>query len=55
MAALATLVKKIHGRHVTVAHSGFEISWVLTRSRLLVDATGVTRRFPSAAGPVIRL
>ena len=38
-----------------VALNAFGISWILTCSRLLVDATGVTRRFPSAAGPVIRL
>jgi hypothetical protein len=55
MAALATLLEKIYRRHVTVAYSAFEIPWVLAHIRLLVDATGVTRRFPSAGGTVIRV
>ncbi|MBI4840473.1 MAG: nucleotide sugar dehydrogenase [candidate division NC10 bacterium] len=40
---------------LAVAHSAFDIPWVLKHSRLLMDATGVTRRFPQDRGTVIRL
>jgi UDP-N-acetyl-D-glucosamine dehydrogenase len=40
---------------LAVAHGAFDIPWLLSHSRLLLDATGATRRFPSAAGTVIRL
>jgi UDP-N-acetyl-D-glucosamine dehydrogenase len=40
---------------LAVAHSAFDIPWLLKHSRLLMDATGVTRRFPHAPGSVIRL
>jgi hypothetical protein len=38
-----------------VAHSAFDIPWLLKHSRLLMDATGATRRFLHARGTVIRL
>ena len=40
---------------LAVAHSAFDIPWVLKHSPLLMDATGVTRRFPQDRGTVIRL
>jgi UDP-N-acetyl-D-mannosaminuronate dehydrogenase len=40
---------------LAVAHSVFDIPWLLKHSRLLMDATGVTRRFPQGNGTVIRL
>lgn len=40
---------------VAVAHSAFDIAWIVKHSRLLVDATGVTRRMSPAGGMVIRL
>ena len=40
---------------LAVAHSVFEIPWILKHSRLLLDATGVTRHFPPGSGTVIRL
>ncbi|MBI4737699.1 MAG: nucleotide sugar dehydrogenase, partial [candidate division NC10 bacterium] len=40
---------------LAVAHRAFDIPWVLKHSRLLMDATGVTRRFPQDRGTVIRL
>ena len=33
----------------------FDIAWIVKHSRLLVDATGVTRRMSPAGGMVIRL
>jgi hypothetical protein len=38
-----------------VAHSAFDIPWLLKHSRLLMDATGVTRHHPQDRGTVIRL
>ncbi|HSD51561.1 MAG TPA: nucleotide sugar dehydrogenase [Candidatus Methylomirabilis sp.] len=40
---------------LAVAHSAFDIPWVLKHSRLLMDATGATRHYPQARGTVIRL
>jgi UDP-N-acetyl-D-mannosaminuronate dehydrogenase len=40
---------------VAVAHNAFDIAWIVKHSRLLVDATGVTRRMSPAGGMVIRL
>jgi UDP-N-acetyl-D-glucosamine dehydrogenase len=40
---------------LAVAHSAFDIPWLLKHSRLLMDATGATRRFPQDRGTVIRL
>jgi UDP-N-acetyl-D-glucosamine dehydrogenase len=40
---------------LAVAHSAFDIPWLIEHSRLLMDATGVTRRFPQDRGTVIRL
>ncbi len=40
---------------LAVAHSAFDIPWLLKHSRLVMDATGVTRRFPQDRGTVIRL
>jgi UDP-N-acetyl-D-glucosamine dehydrogenase len=40
---------------LVVAHSAFDIPWILKHSRLLMDATGATRRFPQDRGTVIRL
>jgi UDP-N-acetyl-D-glucosamine dehydrogenase len=40
---------------LAVAHSAFDIPWLLKHSRLILDATGVTRRFASDGGAVIRL
>ena len=40
---------------VAVAHSAFDIAWVVKHNRLLVGATGVTRRMSPAGGVVIRL
>jgi UDP-N-acetyl-D-glucosamine dehydrogenase len=40
---------------LAVAHSAFDIPWLLKHSRLLVDATGITRRFRHEPGTVIRL
>jgi UDP-N-acetyl-D-glucosamine dehydrogenase len=40
---------------LAVAHSAFDIAWIVKHSRLLVDATGVTRRMSPAGGMVIRL
>jgi len=40
---------------LAVAHSAFDIPWLLKHSRLLMDATGVTRRYPQERGIVIRL
>jgi UDP-N-acetyl-D-glucosamine dehydrogenase len=40
---------------LAVAHSAFDIPWLAKHSRLLMDATGATRRFPLDGGRVIRL
>jgi UDP-N-acetyl-D-glucosamine dehydrogenase len=40
---------------LAVAHNVFDVSWIVKHSRLLVDATGVTRRCPPGGGTVIRL
>ena len=40
---------------LAVAHTAFEVPWLIKHSRLLLDATGVTRRFPQERGTVIRL
>ena len=40
---------------LVVAHSAFDIPSLLKHSRLLMDATGATRRFPQDRGTVIRL
>lgn len=40
---------------LAVAHSAFGVARFVTRSRLLVDATGVTRRMSPARGIVIPL
>jgi UDP-N-acetyl-D-glucosamine dehydrogenase len=40
---------------LVVAHSTFDIPSLLKHSRLLMDATGATRRFPQDRGSVIRL
>jgi UDP-N-acetyl-D-glucosamine dehydrogenase len=40
---------------LAVAHTAFEVPWLLKHSRLLLDATGITRRFPQEQGTVIRL
>jgi len=40
---------------LAVAHSAFDVPWLLKHSRLILDATGVTRRFPADGGTVIRL
>ena len=40
---------------LAVAHSAFNIPWLIKHSQLLMDATGVTRRFPQGRGTVIRL
>ncbi len=40
---------------LAVAHSRFDIPWILEHSRLLLDATGVTRRFSQDRGSVVRL
>ncbi len=42
---------------LAVAHSAFDhaMAWLLKHSRLLLDATGATRRFPQEGGRVIRL
>jgi UDP-N-acetyl-D-glucosamine dehydrogenase len=40
---------------LAVAHSGFDVPWLLKHSRLLMDATGVTRRFASVGDAVVRL
>jgi UDP-N-acetyl-D-glucosamine dehydrogenase len=40
---------------LAVAHSAFDVPWLLKHSRLILDATGVTRRFPVGGGTVIRL
>ncbi len=40
---------------LAVAHSAFDIPWLIKHSRLLMDATGATRRFPQDRGTVIRL
>jgi hypothetical protein len=39
---------------LAVAHSAFDLPWLLKHSRLVMDATGATRRFPHT-GPVVRL
>jgi len=40
-----------------VAHSAFAdaMAWLIKHSRLLLDATGATRRLPHEGGKVIRL
>jgi len=40
---------------LAVAHSAFDIPWLLKHSRLLMDATGVTRHHPQDRGTVVRL
>jgi UDP-N-acetyl-D-glucosamine dehydrogenase len=40
---------------LAVAHSAFDLPWLLKHSRLTVDATGATRRFRHDPGTVIRL
>jgi UDP-N-acetyl-D-glucosamine dehydrogenase len=40
---------------LAVAHSTFDIPWLLKHSRLLMDATGATRRFPQDRATVVRL
>jgi UDP-N-acetyl-D-glucosamine dehydrogenase len=40
---------------LAVAHSAFDLPWLLKHSRLFMDATGVTRRVPHSGGPVVRL
>jgi len=40
---------------LAVAHSAFDIPWLLKHSRLLMDATGATRHHPQDRGTVIRL
>jgi len=40
---------------LAVAHSAFDIPWILKHSPLLMDATGVTRHHPQECGKVIRL
>jgi len=40
---------------LAVAHSAFDIPWLIKHSPLLMDATGATRRFPQDRGTVIRL
>ncbi|MEK7219853.1 MAG: UDP binding domain-containing protein, partial [candidate division NC10 bacterium] len=40
---------------LAVAHSAFDNPWLIKHSRLLMDATGATRRFPQDRGTVIRL
>jgi len=40
---------------LAVAHSAFNIPWLLKHSRLVLDATGVTRHYPQDRGTVIRL
>ncbi len=39
---------------LAVAHSGFDLPWIVKHSRLVLDATGATRRLPSS-GDIIRL
>ena len=38
-----------------VGHSSFDIPWLIKHSRLLLDATGITRRFQQEHGRVVRL
>ena len=38
-----------------VGHSSFDIPWLIKHSRLLLDATGITRRFRQEDGRVVRL
>jgi len=40
---------------LAVAHSAFDIPWLLAHSRLIMDATGTTRRFPQDGSRVVRL
>jgi UDP-N-acetyl-D-glucosamine dehydrogenase len=40
---------------LVVAHSAFDMPWLLKHSRLLMDATGITRRFAQDRSTVIRL
>jgi len=40
---------------LAVAHSAFDLPWLLKWSGLLMDATGATRRFVPAGGTVVRL
>jgi UDP-N-acetyl-D-glucosamine dehydrogenase len=40
---------------LAVAHGPFDVPWIMKHSRLLMDATGITRRFAPVASPVIRL
>ena len=40
---------------LAVAHSVFDLLWLVQHSRLLMDATGVTRRLPQDRNTVIRL
>jgi UDP-N-acetyl-D-glucosamine dehydrogenase len=40
---------------LAVAHSAFDLPWLVQHSRLLVDATGATRRLPHDRNTVIRL
>ena len=39
---------------LAVVHSTFDLSWILKHSRLIMDATGATRRIPDS-GRVVRL
>jgi UDP-N-acetyl-D-mannosaminuronate dehydrogenase len=40
---------------LAVAHTAFDLPWVITHSRLIVDAAGATRRGPHAPASVVRL
>jgi UDP-N-acetyl-D-glucosamine dehydrogenase len=40
---------------LAVAHAAFDVPRLIKESALLVDATGVTRRFPHPSGAVVRL
>jgi UDP-N-acetyl-D-mannosaminuronate dehydrogenase len=46
------LIRTLRGRGADVR---YHIAWIVKHSRLLVDATGVTRRMSPAGGMVIRL
>ena len=40
---------------LAVAHSAFDIPWVMKHSRLILDVTVAARRFSSDSGTVVRL
>jgi UDP-N-acetyl-D-glucosamine dehydrogenase len=40
---------------LAVAHTVFDVAWILKHSRLVMDATGTTRRFAPVSGTLIRL